>query len=124
MKLVAGLMMALVAAPAVAADQFDLVCVAGKSRTHFRVDLAQNSWCWDQCKETQKIVSVSQAKIVFVDQKPHLQKDPTIWNWVDRETGKWTSYSYFPGIDLVPIRKEGFCEPGPFTGFPVIPTKF
>jgi len=124
MRIITGLMLLAAATPVMAADQFDLICTAKKQTQHFRVDLARGVWCREECKDVIPLVSVSQTRIVFVDRQPKLRGDETHYLYVDRETGRWYEYSWFPSFELIGTTTNGTCQPEAFSGFPVVPTRF
>lgn len=108
----------MVATPAAAADQFDLVCSAKKVSERYRVDLTSGEYCTAECKTVRKIQEVTTGVIVFQRTEPKVRRDPRILDQVNRTTGEWFSSNYFPGIDLVPDMKQGTCQSAPFSGFP------
>ena len=112
---------ALIAAPAMAADQFDLVCtgqqrILPSNRWHsyavrYRVDLARMIYCRFDCKTTETIAAADAARITFqlpADGTPAAYLD----HYVDRTNGRWT---YYLGGDS---DAEGTCQSAPFSGFP------
>lgn len=108
-----ALSMALLASPAAAADQFDLVCRSKDETVRYRVDLATKEWCWEQCRfGTWRIADVTSSRIVFKDEKTDTS---TVTNTVDRSTGinrrfNRNRYSTFAS--------SADCEIAPFSGFP------
>ncbi len=109
---VVALSLALLPAPALAADQFDLICKGDKETVRYRIDLAAGEWCWEKCEATIKIASATSSRITFMDQDtPSLHATA----FVDRASGEWwQSYrnSYSSAYN------HGFCTPAPFSGFP------
>jgi hypothetical protein len=116
-----ALILGLLATPAVAADQFDLVCT-GKQRilpsrkwepyqVRYRVDLARMIYCRFDCKATESIASADAARITF--QLPASDRPATyVSHYVDRSDGHW---QYYLAGDS---ETEGKCEPAPFSGLP------
>ncbi|WCT75039.1 hypothetical protein PQ455_07440 [Sphingomonas naphthae] len=108
----------LLATPALAADQFDLICTAKKTTVRYRVDLARGEWCDGDCKVTRKITAVTTGFLTLVDENPtseHAYRESTTVNRVD---GSWYTMSYFTWSSRVPSATKGTCEPTAFTGFP------
>jgi hypothetical protein len=110
----------MIAMPAVAADQFDLVCKSGRSEARYRIDLGSGEWCQDDCKGTARIASVTSGILTLVDQKPVRPNDIAISVIINRATGRWYRSVSMPRD--VPTITDGICEPSDFTGFPI--TKF
>jgi len=115
--------LALAAASAQSADQFDLICT-GKSQGYpadqsenatYHVDLAAKQWCRGECS-VQVIERIEPSVIWFKDQPTTSGKGEWI-EYVDRVSGKWVR-------EMGPWVTEGTCEPAPFTGFPSAPNKF
>jgi hypothetical protein len=121
-----ALLLLAVAAPAVAADQFDLECrgnvtSAGASAArHYRVDLKAGRWCADgdngQCV-VRPIAEVEPDLIWFERREPKFPGDLQITHYVSRTTGRWYWH-------LGPMETEGTCTPEQFSGFPKLETKF
>ena len=110
------------AAPAMAADQFDLHCVGknlGKAISKdYRVDLSAQKWCQGECSALDPIAEIRPEKIVFRYKAKSFATDSLIIEEVDRTTGAWKDRT---GVWW---DSEGSCEPRPFSGFPTITTKF
>lgn len=112
-----------VASPAMAVDQFDLVCKAPKDTERFRVDLAKNEWCSGPCDNVQKIASVTSGMLSLHDHKPAFASDSRYHLRIDRVTGEWSWYNYNPKYkSLMDIK--GICEPAPFSGITSPARKF
>lgn len=135
MKAVLGLMLALAAAPAVAADQFDLVC-KGEAKTYvlgeaspvearYRVDLKAGRWCKDECAITQPIHAVEDWKIEFLSHPAANEGERQEMEWVDRRSGAW-SVSSITANDLRArfYSASGTCTPAAFSSFPVVKSRF
>jgi hypothetical protein len=103
----------LLATPAIAADQFNLVCKSDQVMTTYRVDLAAREWCWDGCKfGTWRIHDVTSTQIIFKDVR---SAGEAVSNFVDRTTGR--SHRYNHGR-FGSYSSDGICEVAPFSGFP------
>lgn len=111
------------AAPALAADQFDLICTSSyhDATFHYRVDLTANQWCVTQDQgrrltdigstcPTYPIASVSSDTILFSSYPIQLAA---------RDSGKWAYGATGSGVEY-----RGTCAPAPFSGFPKLETKF
>lgn len=115
------LALGLLSTPAMASDQFDLIC-KGRQRilpsnhwrpyeVRYRVDLAQMIYCRFDCKSTESVAAADAARITF--QVPaSASRSAYIVHYVDRADGHW---KYYVGGDS---DAEGACEPKPFSGFP------
>lgn len=114
----------LAATPAVAADQFDLVCVAKKDSEHYRINLQTGEWCFGSCKRVMKIKEVTEGTITLFDDKPTDAVRTTAYNRIDRRTGQWEWYNYSPDLSIVAMHITGTCEPAPFSGFELESRKF
>ena len=133
MRIGLGMALALMASPAMAADQFDLKCKGTRQiginkpaeplEYGLRINLATKQWCWDHCEEVYSIQEVRADRIVLKDIVEDTSiKQKTSKNIVNRQTGAHD-------VILIEIRPyqsfaetKGHCEPAPFTGFPK--TKF
>lgn len=118
MKL-ALLAFALLSAPAIAAEQFDLNCTLNNLKPqHFRIDLAAGEWCRDECKATHKLAGVTSTRITFFDEKTDRS---STFGFVDRISGEYYWSNIDPGFVFV---TKGRCTPAPFTGFGAEKVKF
>lgn len=108
----------MLATPAAAAEQFDLICSAKKTSEHYRLDLATGEYCWGSCQRIEKIASVTSGMITLMDIKPVLRGDPEVRKTINRSTGEWNWYSFAPRFDVSPDIVTGTCQPAPFSGFP------
>lgn len=115
-KIVALVASVLVATPAVAADQFDLLCKAKKAEVRYRVDLARGEWCAGECSRVVKIAQVTTGEIVFEDIKALRRGDYESQVRVNRATGDWSEFTSFPAS--VPTTRKGVCTPARFSTFP------
>lgn len=107
----------LLASPAIAADQFDLVCTAKKDSERYRVDLAKGEWCFGECKMVQKIASVTTGLIVLAEHEPTDGDKTWSFNRINRFTGEWSWYHSNPrSISVMDI--SGHCVPAEFSGMP------
>lgn len=114
------LVFGLLATPAVAAEQFDLVCTAKHDKARYRVDLARGEWCQDACKETSQIARVTPATIVLYQKDRAFERDDTALKSIDRVTGEWTDL--YTGGQYSSWAIKGKCVPATFSGFPA-PTR-
>jgi hypothetical protein len=116
----------LVATPAMAADQFDLVC-KGRQKTsisgawkpyeqRYRVDVAAKTYCRYDCKAVESVKSVDAARIEFEASDRSEPGNVALIHYVDRSDGKWVYL--FSGGSSSFESVEGVCEPAPFTGLP------
>lgn len=113
-----------------AADQFDLHCegrasgsFSAKQERHYRVDLAKNEWCDDECDNVFQIAEITSGRIVFSKKERTFPGDFESLTMVNRVDGSWyieTSRS----LRDIPIKIEGTCEPASFSGFSSQSTKF
>lgn len=106
------------ATPAVAADQFDLVCATRKGAVHYRVDLARSAYCAGDCSVMLTIASSTPGMIVLEDHQPTFRGDKEEHSRINRTTGEWHTFSFNPRFDTTPFVRDGKCEPAPFSGFP------
>jgi hypothetical protein len=134
MRLLLVGMMLLGATPAMATDQFDLVCT-GRNRSaplaswrpiekHYRIDLAKMQWCQDRCQGVDPIAKVEADKITFRYEPRKFEADGLVVETADRRVGTWVDYVSSPGLNGLYWESEGVCSPAPFTPFPKVATKF
>lgn len=118
------LFLGLLSAPAVAADQFDLVCEGKltyspdkpvKFRTRYRVDLSAMAWCTDDCQEIHKIVEVQPGKIVLKREEATLRSSYRGERVVDRLSGKLSADF---STSTSSLREEAMCTTDGFSGMP------
>jgi hypothetical protein len=114
----------LVATPAAAADQFDLICTAKKESQHYRVDLAKSEYCFGDCRQVMPIATITSGLIKFYDDEPKFPGDATKYNIVNRLTGEWQWYNYSPRLGPGAMDIKGTCEPAPFSGLGDAAQKF
>jgi hypothetical protein len=121
-------MMLLTAAPAIAADRFDLDC-SGQRRwsaegadspvtAHYRVDLVAKRWCRDDCALVAPIVSATPARVVFVAKAATPTEPDAQDEAVDLASGAWRDLfvgAYPPGDYW---QSTGTCKLAPFTALP------
>lgn len=105
-------------------DQFDLACVdeKGKAGSHLKIDLAASEWCKGDCREVNKIVSVTSGKIVLFDQRATLRNEMTRVEELNRITGEFTSRYVDAGIEWWDTTET--CKPAPYSGIPRGEAKF
>jgi hypothetical protein len=122
----AGVLAVVASAAQAETQQFDLVCKgtgAGgyyKDKTvawerRYRIDLATNRWCMDECSEAQPIASVTTDQLTF---KRDGIGDPRVkpyYHWVSRISGDMIRYMGGLGVWL---DEKGHCTPAPFSGLP------
>lgn len=109
----------LVATPALAADQFDLVCKRETSTIRYRVDLAKNEACADTCDRVWKMGQATTGELRLIDRQPAYRGDLEERASVNRSTGE---YRYHISMSGRADADSGTCEQAPFSGFP--PPKF
>lgn len=95
----------------------------------YRVDLGRNRWCSGECKFTEDIAKVMEDRLIL--RSTELVEPANVYSKsevVFRDTGRHSvivqnvprgSYAYATSSSYA-----GNCEKAPFSGFPVIPTKF
>lgn len=123
MRWILGIALLGLATPAMAADQFDLVCNGGDVSFHYRVDLAKGEWCFGSCETVFKIPEVTSGTLTLMDKEPSGPRGDTIKNRINRATGEWYFYRSQPSIGFYKT-VEGKCELAPFSGMTDVPTKF
>jgi hypothetical protein len=111
----------LVASPAMAADQFDLVCKGREKASaiarwrpvevRYRLDLSRKVYCRFDCTGLESIHSVDDARIDFAP-PADAARGTTAVHYIERSDGRWTDF--ISGLGT----REGVCEPAPFSGFP------
>lgn len=111
-----------VASPAMAADQFDLVCTGFRQgvplghktpeTVRYRVDLAAKTWCKEDCSTVLSLASVDAGRISFQSASRGVQGYDQ-YHFVSRTTGEWLNYMSNPFHN-----EEGHCEAAPFSGMP------
>jgi hypothetical protein len=124
----------LCAAPALAAEQFDLLC-AGQVRKDvpgrwapytktYRIDLAAGRWCLGNCSVVSPIFAVTASKIVLQEPTDSSKSadGSALTHEIDRTSGAVTNYSYrpplFAGGSVWWWEERGVCEARPFSGMP------
>lgn len=106
----------LVGSPAIAADQFDLVCSSQKYNVRYRVDMARNEWCQGDCTAISKIAEASSGTLVLENREPAFRGDIESTVRINRVTGQWSRYySAGPGASSY---TKGSCEAAAFSGLP------
>ncbi len=126
------LFLGLLSVPAVAADQFDLVCkgrerysVSGKwhpKEYRYRIDLAAQRWCAGSCDGTRIIDRVSDGVLSLLDKPQVPFSGYTESLWINRRSGelRYLSNSRLGSYE----EQEATCEPTAFSGFPEPVRKF
>jgi len=81
----------LAAPPAIAANQFDLICTANKTKVHYRVDLDTGIYCEAGCSEPSKISDITPDAIVFERHGRKFAGDKEMLEQV-RTNGAWMKF--------------------------------
>jgi hypothetical protein len=118
-----SLALALIATPAAAADQFDLICVSKyhDATFHYRVDLTAGKYCvtQDAGKRLTSIGDQCFQDVLYAGSSAiNFGVNPI--QYVDRTTGVWA----FKPLGDRYVMYRGTCEPARFSGFPITQTKF
>lgn len=111
-----GLALVMIAAPAAAADQFDLVCKVGASTViRYRVDVASGEACEAECSRVWRTGAISSGEIRLrdIDSEDPSAVPQTIT--INRTTGEWRHWIGGGRREYV---ETGVCEPAAFSGFP------
>lgn len=94
----------------------------------YRLDLSQKKWCGGDCTRIFDFAEISPNQLTFENEKKETRDGPQLTvSSVDRISGIYTRlHKWRSSINRKPMDIEwiGQCEPGPFTGFPLVPTKF
>lgn len=106
----------LAATPAVAANQFDLICTANKAKVHYRVDLDTGLYCEGSCFNTYKISDITPSMIVFERHERAFAGDKEYLQQV-RTNGAWIKYFDSGSGAKMPISLTGQCRRELFSGF-------
>lgn len=109
------LALAMISTPAIAADQFDLVCKGGGKPVRYRIDLAKGEACSDSCDRVWKIGRVTSGEISVIDRAPNYANDLEERMVVNRQSGEWR---YFMSLSGKSATDQGTCEVATFSGFP------
>jgi len=110
-----AILVGFVAAPAIAADQFDLACRVGNTPIRYRIDLARGNACEGGCERIWEMGPSTAGEIRLKDttqNRDEIAQTVTI----NRQTGAWRHWIAGVGVE------EGICEVAAFSGFPQ--TKF
>lgn len=121
-----GVVVALLAGQAVAADQFDLVCkgwtrdrVQGPKQpleVRYRVDAAAKLWCQADCHLVQAIQEITPGMITFRSNLLEAGRQSDFFDQtISRSSGELTD---FMAGSYIYWERGGTCEPAPFSGFP------
>ena len=105
----------LLATPAMAADEFDLICSGSMATVRYRVDLTKGEACSGACERTWKMGAATSSELYVIDRRPEYRGDLEEQMVVNRATGKW---AYFMSMNGKPDSGAGQCELAPFSGFP------
>lgn len=104
-----------ISTPAMAADQFDLLCTFGETPVRFRVDLTRNEACRGDCLRVWKMGAVTSGEIRLMDTVKLYPDEVPQTMTVNRQTGV-LEHQIFGGA--LPIVEHASCTPAPFSGFP------
>lgn len=121
------------------AQQFNLLCtgtmttltLAGKAEEPytrvFRVDLAAQQWCADECTSVEPIKRIEPGRLVLIDDdRSDLRPDRINRETLNRVTGDHSSHYQNGPVGPVyrSVFRAGRCERAPFTAFVSGETKF
>lgn len=109
------LFLGLLCSPAVAADQFDLVCMFGKTEVRYRVDLERGEACQGACDRVWKMGAITSGEIVLLDTMADYQTEVAQKIVVNRTSG---NLQHWIGR-FRPFTESATCRSGDFSGFPV-----
>lgn len=112
-----ALALCLVSTPALAAEQFDLLCKGDRETRQYRIDLTSGEYCFDKCVRIMKIAEVTAGMITLYNDKPTVREPATSYNTINRLTGEWRWYNYDPRYSTIQD-VQGTCERKPFSGMP------
>lgn len=108
-----ALALVIVSTPAATAEQqFDLICMFGKTEMRFRVDLAAGEACSEECSAVWPLGVVTAGEIVLRDTRGMPSEVPQTYV-VNRQTGLLTHW-----IGRLNYTETATCTPAPFSGFP------
>ncbi len=122
-KIPIALLIACMASPAIAAEQFDLICTSKSEREHYRVDLDRSEWCAGDCSQVMKFQSVTSGMLTMHDHIPTFPRDSRYSLTVNRVTGEWLWYNFNPVYRSTQDIK-GTCTAAPFSGINAGATRF
>lgn len=106
----------LAAPPAIAANQFDLICTANKTKVHYRVDLDTPLYCEADCSDPYKISDITPSMIVFERHERAFARDKEILEQV-RTNGAWIKFFDSGSGTKTSTSLTGQCRREPFSGF-------
>lgn len=106
----------LTATPATAANQFDLICTANKTKVHYRVDLDTRLYCEGSCSDAYKISDITPGLIVFERHERAFAGDKEYLQQV-RTNGAWIKYFDAGSGGKMPVSLTGQCRREAFSGF-------
>ncbi len=110
------LILGLLSGPAVAADQFDLVCMFGKTEVRYRVDLARGEACQGACERVWKTGAITSGEIVLLDTMADYQTEVAQKIVVNRTSG---DLQHWIGR-FRPFTEAATCRSESFSGFPAV----
>ena len=110
-----AVMLGLIATPAMAADQFDLVCVYGKTPHRYRVDLIRGEACEQGCEKVWKMGAITTGEIRLLDTPLNSPEDSPQTITVNRQTG---ALVHWIGGGRHSMTESAQCKVAPFSGFP------
>lgn len=105
----------LFAAPAMAADQFDLVCKYGNTPVRYRIDVARGEACEKDCARVWPMGLVTSGEIRLLDVNSGDPTRPPETITINRQTGQ---LRHWIGGGASAYVETATCEPAPFSGFP------
>src|SRR3546814_2889270 len=87
------------ASPALAADQFDLVCTSTEgSADRYRIDLTKGEACSGNCDRIWKMGEATTGELKVINKQPAFRGDMEESMFVDRQTGQYRYYNYIDGL--------------------------
>lgn len=118
-----------VAAPAFAADQFDLACQGMRTTTRqgqgqpfstrVHVDVAAQQWCQDACERVTAIAAATDDQLTLQDDSVlNTREESTTEASFDRRTNAFRQLRITERPEVSYSRFEGSCTIQPFTPFP------
>lgn len=95
-------------------------------RTVYRIDLARNKYCEEDCRALHDIANVGPTAIQLEESDvdtPRRRSHTS--NLINRETGEHRAMGA-SGLreSIIILNWQGTCERSDFTGFPTFPTRF
>lgn len=110
------LIMALFGGPVQAAEQFDLVCMFGKTEVRYRISLPRQEACQGECHRIWKMGASTTGELRVIDTIANYPDEIPQTVTVNRHTGDLV---HWIGGTSRPITETATCKPQEFSGFPV-----